>query len=102
MAPPLFPEDLDHILAHTRELWEELRGERLLITGGTGFFGCWLLESFAWANQRLNLGAQAIVLSRNPVKFSEKSPHLAGDPAIRILQGDVCSFPYPDGVFSHV
>lgn len=94
--------DLDHILEHTRPIWEELRGERLFITGGTGFFGCWLLESFTWANQRLNLNSQAAVLTRHPQAFLAKTPHLAQDPAIQLLQGDVRSFRFPPGTFSHV
>ena len=53
----LLTNDLNHILAHTKDLWEELRGQRIFITGGTGFFGCWLLESFIWANDQLDLKA---------------------------------------------
>jgi dTDP-glucose 4,6-dehydratase len=92
-------EDLDHVLAHTAGLWEELRGRRLFITGGTGFFGCWLLESFAWANDRLGLDAEAVVLTRNPDAFAGKAPHLAGHPAISLHAGDVRSFAFPHGPF---
>jgi nucleoside-diphosphate-sugar epimerase len=99
MPPNRLAADLDHILEHTRELWEELRGERLFITGGTGFFGCWLLESFAWANQRLGLKAKALVLSRNPQAFQKKAPHLLQYPDIAFLKGDVKTFAFPVGEF---
>src|SRR5215213_3766529 len=81
--------DLDHILAHTADLWESARGKRIFITGGTGFFGRWLLESFAHANRELNLGASAVVLSRNPDAFAVKAPHLAKDAAVEWMAGDV-------------
>jgi hypothetical protein len=56
---PNLTNDLNHILAHTKDLWEELREQRIFITRGTGFFGCWLLESFIWANDQLDLKASA-------------------------------------------
>ena len=99
---PLPENDLNHILDHTRDLWEELRGEQLFITGGTGFFGCWLLESFLWANNHLKLGASATVLSRYPEKFTIKMPHLANNPAIRLIKGDVCDFKFPEGEYGYV
>lgn len=95
-------EDLEHVQAHTRDLWEDLRGRRIFITGGTGFFGRWLLESFAWANDSLRLGAQAVVLSRDPDAFRAKAPRLADHPAIRFHRGDVRDFEFPGGEFSHV
>jgi nucleoside-diphosphate-sugar epimerase len=81
--------DLDHILAHTEGLWEPLRGQSVFITGGTGFFGRWLLESFAEANRRLNLEARAVVLSRHPEIFQTKATGLAADNSIRLMRGDV-------------
>lgn len=95
-------EDLEQILSETRGLWDELRGQRLFITGGTGFFGTWLLESFAWANARLDLQSSAMVLTRNPDAFRRKAPHLASDSSIRFHVGDIRSFDFPEGTFSHV
>jgi nucleoside-diphosphate-sugar epimerase len=95
-------QDLDGILARTEPLWEELRGQRILITGATGFFGCWLLESFASANHRLNLNARAVGLCRHPDLLAQKAPHLAQDPAIALHAADVRHGDFPEGAFSHV
>jgi len=100
-ANPL-ADDLDHVLRHTEGLWNELRGQRVFITGGTGFFGCWLLESFLWANDRLDLGAHAVVLTRNPSAFHRKAPRLAAHAAVKLHTGDVRSFDFPRESFSHV
>jgi nucleoside-diphosphate-sugar epimerase len=102
MSNRIDTRDLDHILNHTSHLWEEVRGQNIFLTGGTGFFGCWLLESFVWANDQLDLGAKATVLSRNPEAFAAKAPHLANHPAVRLLQGDVRTFEFPAGEFPFV
>ncbi len=95
-------DDLEHVLMHTQDLWEELRGQRLFITGGTGFFGRWILETFVHANEKLSLEASAVVLTRNPESFAAKARHLAVRDDLKLLQGDVRDFDFPDGNFSHV
>jgi nucleoside-diphosphate-sugar epimerase len=99
---PLSTADLDHILSKTKPLWEEMRNKRIFITGGTGFFGCWLLESFSHINRQLNLNAQATVLTRDPAAFAMRCPHLAADPALAFVTGDVRSFTSPDGDFQYL
>ena len=94
--------DLELILQETGNLWEPMREQRLFITGGTGFFGCWLLESFCHINRELGLGASATVLTRNPDYFRAKAPHIADDPHVRLLAGDVRDFRFPDGKFPFV
>jgi nucleoside-diphosphate-sugar epimerase len=101
MSNPL-TADLDHILEHTRDLWEEVRGKHIFITGGTGFFGCWLLETFAWANDKLGLNATAVVLTRDLETFRKKAPQLASHPSIKFHIGHVCSFEFPTSPFSHI
>lgn len=88
-TPNPLQTDLDHVTAHVGDLWEALRGRRIFITGGTGFFGRWLLESFVDANRQRRLGARAVVLSRNPAAFATSAPALAGDPGIDFVVGDV-------------
>jgi dTDP-glucose 4,6-dehydratase len=79
-----------------------LRGGRIFVTGATGFFGIWLLESFAFVNKRLDLGAKLVGLSRNPDAFYAKVPHLNQESSIALHRGDVRDFDFPRGSFTHV
>ena len=88
-------DDLECIRHNTAELWEEI--QRVFITGGTGFFGCWLVESFCHANRSLKLHAQATILTRDPQAFAKKCPHIASDSSITLQLGDVRNFEFPAG-----
>lgn len=95
-------DDLDDILNRKPELWDGLRGRDLFLTGGTGWFGRWLLEAVHHANARLDARIRVTVLSRDPATLAQAAPHLAADPAIRFHVGDVRDFSFPDQGFSHV
>lgn len=101
MGNPL-ANDLDHILAHTSAIWDEIRGANLFITGGTGFFGKWLLESLLWADDKLKLNCQVTLLTRSPEAFRATVPHLYGHQAVSTLRGDVRTFDFPSGAFTHI
>jgi nucleoside-diphosphate-sugar epimerase len=102
MPQPIPQADLDHILHETAPLWDEVRNQHLFLTGGTGFFGTWLTESFLHANRSLLLNARLTILTRDPAAFKVKCPHLANDPTLTLLPGDVRTFEFPKGAFSHV
>ena len=98
----LFTEDLERVLTRTRPGWEQLRGRRTFVTGGTGFFGKWLLETFLYANDSLALDAQMVVLTRDPGRFLASMPQFAGQKALQFQAGDVRDFAFPAGEFSHI
>ncbi|MDO8757163.1 MAG: NAD-dependent epimerase/dehydratase family protein [Elusimicrobiota bacterium] len=94
--------DLDELLARTPRLWEGLRGARLFLTGGTGFFGTWLIESLLHADRELGLGAKILVLTRDEDAFRARSRHLADDRRVDFHRGDARTFAFPPGGFTHV
>lgn len=103
MHPIQLPsEDIEHILNHTEHLWRALDGKRLFITGGTGFFGIWLLETFRYAQARLKLDLQATVLSRSPRNFLARFPHFKECRNIHWLEGDISNFHFPAETHSHI
>jgi nucleoside-diphosphate-sugar epimerase len=102
MSEPLPTEDLAHILTHARAAFESLPNARLFITGGTGFFGHWLLESLLYANEHDTTNIRATVLTRNAAAFQNKTPHIANNPAITLLEGNIKTFPFPTEPHTHI
>jgi dTDP-glucose 4,6-dehydratase len=99
---PIIAEDVAAVLRRTQSLWPDLKNATVFITGATGFFGIWLLETLLAANREFSLGYRVIALSRNPGRFAAKAPHLANDPALSFNDGDVRSFEFPSGDVTHV
>ena len=96
------PEDLAHILSHTEFVWEEIRGKNIFITGGTGFFGKWFLESFIYANQQLALNASLTVLTRDSKKFLKQHPYFQQHDCLSFMDGDIRDFKFFDAHFDFI
>lgn len=99
---PLLQEDLELIAIETQPLWDAAQDQQLFLTGGTGFFGRWLVESFCYINRQFGLNAGLTVLSRNPEAFYAVMPHLKDEPSLTIHRGDVRTFDFPKGPFRYL
>ena len=96
MTHPIVQEDIESIFKIVGNDLNRLQGKRILITGGTGFIGKWLLETISWLNENCNHPCKVYVPTRNSEAFAHKAPHLASNPGIVLLSGDIADFQFPD------
>ncbi len=94
--------DLNHILTKTKDIWEPIKNKSIFLTGGTGFFGKWLLESFIYINQQLQLSSSITVLTRNPESFLKAFPFYRNEASVKFIKGDILSFDFPSGDFDYI
>jgi dTDP-glucose 4,6-dehydratase len=86
-------EDLEHVFQNTFDIWESFRGKSIFLTGGTGFFGKWLLESFIYVNGKLDLNAKITTLTRNPESFLNDFPfYINYSNSVRFVKGDILTY----------
>ncbi|MFV0280219.1 MAG: NAD-dependent epimerase/dehydratase family protein [Rhodoblastus sp.] len=92
--------DLDLALSRCGPAFERLRDAHIFITGGTGFFGRWLLALVAYAHAQY--GVRATVLTRSVERAQRDLPELANHESVALVQGDVRYFEFPKGRFTHI
>jgi dTDP-glucose 4,6-dehydratase len=88
-------EGIEYIFKVVGNDLNRLQGKRVLITGGTGFIGTWLLETISWFNKNCSHPCKVYVPTRSPGAFVRKVPHLASSPEIILLPCDIADFKYP-------
>lgn len=99
---PLPQEDLAAVLERAEASFERLRDARLLITGGTGFFGRWMLESFIHAARELGLKARADVITRDPGRFASSAQHIVRSDCIRLRRADIRQLAADGSDYTHI
>lgn len=99
----LFRDDLEQVDRALSSLWPRLRGAHLFVTGATGFFGIWLLESLLWANRAHRLDLAITALSRAPERFlNERAPHLRDRDELHFVTGHAADFEIPSRRCTHI
>ena len=76
------------VLSDRVSLSDALSNQHLLLTGGTGFFGRWLLALLEVLNNN-GAGIQVTVVSRNPTRFLETEPRYHSFNWIKWLATDI-------------
>ena len=98
-AESIVQEDLDFICEHLEEEFANIRGRKLLVTGGAGFLGYYLIQSVLHLNKRLSAADQvSITVYDNfirglPAWLSE----LDVEPRLKLVRHDI-TLPLPEGI----
>ncbi|WP_217521685.1 NAD-dependent epimerase/dehydratase family protein [Vibrio metschnikovii] len=95
------PHDLDLIADKLITDFEFYRNKNIFLTGGTGFFGKWILETLKFINVKYHVKCKVTVLSREPQTFLKLNPHLSCD-FIEFLQGEMNGFSLPNASFDYI
>lgn len=101
MSGWVIENDLANVLTASQIRWQELHNARLLLTGGTGFIGRWLLETLQQANKRLSLNLQITVPTRRPEVFRQRAGHLLVNGNLELIPLDL-TVAQLTGNFTHI
>lgn len=87
----LIKDDCQEVTQNSLNRLKPLKGQNILITGGTGFVGTWLSELISFLNDYHDFGIGLILLSSRANTFRAKVPHLALRDDITLVEKDVRS-----------
>ncbi|UPZ16074.1 NAD-dependent epimerase/dehydratase family protein [Flavobacterium humidisoli] len=97
-----FEDDLNLIYDNTKGILFDENDKTFFLTGGTGFFGIWIIMSFLFVNRKLKLNSKMIVLTRDKKKFLLKHGWIEDYREISFLEGDISSFEFIENNIDYI
>lgn len=82
-------DDLNAIFEEIAPLWPLVYGKNVLISGGTGFIGKWLVAAIIDANLRLNLNVNLFLVTRSLSRVYTKYPKLKDVNFVTLVEDDI-------------
>mgnify|MGYP006103654993 FL=1 len=79
-----------------------IANKSILITGGTGFFGKWFIESIALANINFSLNISLTIITRNKSSFLLTNPNLIKFTFLTIIEGNILEKQKIEGDFDYL
>jgi dTDP-glucose 4,6-dehydratase len=85
----MIKKDCNEVTANKVSSLSGLKGECLLITGGTGFVGTWLTELVTFLNDNYDSNTKLFLLSKRAHNFNIKAPHLAMREDVELIERNI-------------
>lgn len=93
--------DLEFIYSKIEQFKSEFSNKSIFITGGTGFFGQWIVRSLLYLDSKENLNIKIGLLTRNAKKTLHKVDFF-NDNRITLYEGDIKDFEFPKDYFNYI
>lgn len=100
LMAPVVRDSMKEFANECQADWPALGRMKVFMTGGTGFYGSWVLAGFI-ALRDAGVPIEMTVLSRNPETFLSENPLLRQTPGLTFMSGDVAKSEVPRGT-THV
>ncbi len=94
--------EVDHLINVSKININLFHGKRILITGGTGFFGIWILFFLVRIKDKLNGKLELTVISRDPDQFIKKNIGIIDFKKVSFIRGDIKKVKIAGSKYTHL
>jgi len=99
MKSKIIDQDIKEIVKEFKQPLSNLSGKKILITGGNGFLGSYLVDIFIEMNKELEHPCKILILNKNEITEKSRLSHLKEDKNITFIVQDIGEhFELPKGI----